>query len=247
MKDNFSARSNAYAKFRPVYPDAVYRFLLPFVADKDVAWDCGTGNGQVARELAKHFQVVHATDISAKQIENAVAATNIYYKVEAAEQTSFPNHSFDLITIAQAIHWFDFDKFYSEVKRVLKPDGIIAVIGYGLPSINNDVDKTIDHFYNNITGSYWDKERNYIDENYLTIPFPFDEIATPQFFIETEWNINELIGFLGTWSAVQHYIRANNQNPIELITEELNRVWIDGKTLTVKFPVLLRVGKLIKN
>ena len=118
MKDNFSRQSDIYAKYRPAYPQQLYDFIFQHVAGKQAAWDCATGNGQAAKELAKVFDKVYATDISQKQIENAVQQPNIFYSVQPAEQTNFPNNSFDLITVAQALHWFRFDDFYAEVKRV---------------------------------------------------------------------------------------------------------------------------------
>ncbi len=244
MKDNFSARSESYAKFRPLYPKEMYDFIFPLVKTKQIAWDCGTGNGQVARELAKHFNTVHATDVSERQIANATPAENIFYKVESAEDTHFPDHTFDLITVAQAIHWFDFDAFYKEAIRVGKRDSVLAVIGYGLMTIDNATDKVIEYFYEDITEPYWDKERIYIDEHYQTIPFPFEEIPSPNFFINVEWNFDQLIGFLSTWSAVQHYIKANNKNPVELIYDDLKKTWNKNELKEVKFPVLLRVGKI---
>ena len=165
MKDNLSEQSEQNLQFSPTYPKELYEFLLSLVEKKDAAWDCGTGNGQVAIELAKHFKQVYATDISEKQIKNAIQCDNILYKVEAAEETSFPGKSFDLITVAQAIHWVDFDAFYKEVKRTLKPGGILAVIGYALLHIDEDTDKVITKFYKKIIGSFLDPERRYIDEN----------------------------------------------------------------------------------
>ena len=243
MKDNFSVQSNLYAQYRPVYPQAVYDFILPLVQTKQIAWDCGTGNGQVAYELSKHFHTVHATDISEKQINNAMPAKNIFYKVEQAEHTAFPDRSFDLITVAQAIHWFDFDAFYKEVNRVLKPDGIFAVIGYGLCSIDEATDKTLNYLYKDITDPYWDPERILVDEHYQTIPFPFKEIASPKLFIVKEWTFDHFIGFLNTWSGVQHYIKANENNPIDLVYDHFKKHWKENETKQVKFPVLLRVGK----
>jgi ubiquinone/menaquinone biosynthesis C-methylase UbiE len=244
MKDNFSTQSEQYVKFRPTYPNELYQFLLSLVKTKDKAWDCGTGNGQVAQELSKHFKEVYATDISEKQIKNAIQRANIFYKVESAERTSFLDKSFDLITVAQAIHWFDFDAFYKEVTRVIKPNGILAVIGYGLLSINKDTDAIINRFYREVTGPYWDKERKYIDEHYQTIPFPFKEIESPQLYNTYEWSLEQLIGFLDTWSAVQHFIKANKQNPVEFVYKDLQQAWGITSTKTVRFPILLRIGKL---
>jgi ubiquinone/menaquinone biosynthesis C-methylase UbiE len=243
MKDNFSTQSEQYVKFRPTYPDELYQFLLPLVKTKDAAWDCGTGNGQVAQELSKHFKKVYATDISEKQIKNAIQRENIFYKVESAERTSFPDKSFDLITVAQAIHWFDFGAFYKEVERTIKPNGVLAVIGYGLLSIDEDTDKIINRFYHEIVGPYWDKERKYVDEYYRTVPFPFKEIEPPKLYNIYEWNIEHLIGYVETWSAVQHYIKVNNQNPVDLVFKDLQQTWGINTAKTVKFPILLRIGK----
>ena len=176
MKDNFSKQSGLYSKFRPGYPEQLFDFLLPLIKNKNAAWDCGTGNGQVAVKLSEYFNKVYATDISAAQINNAAIKKNILYSVESAEQTSFDDNTFDLVTVAQAIHWFNFERFYKEVKRTLKPSCILAVIGYHMFRINKETDLLIDHFYRDITGPYWDHERKYVDNYYQTIPFPFKEI-----------------------------------------------------------------------
>ncbi len=164
MKDLFSKQSELYAKFRPSYPKEIFDFLLTQVREGNTAWDCATGNGQVASSLAERFEKVYATDISEGQLSKAIQKPNLEYKIEAAEKTSFDDSMFDLVTVAQAIHWFDFEKFYSEVKRTLKPEGIIAVIGYTLPKIDDEVDEILNNFYENILDGYWDKERKYIDE-----------------------------------------------------------------------------------
>ncbi|MDB5273019.1 MAG: methylase involved in ubiquinone/menaquinone biosynthesis [Chitinophagaceae bacterium] len=243
MKDLFSHQAEQYQQFRPTYPQELYEFLITCVPENKTAWDCGTGNGQVAGELAHYFKQVYATDISTKQLEQAVQLPNILYKVEAAENTSFLSHHFDLITVAQAIHWFDFSSFYKEVERTLKPDGILAVMGYALLSVDQKTDAVIDRFYHDIIGAYWDKERKYIDELYQTIPFPFQELQTPTFFQRENWSLEQFIGYLGTWSAVQRYIEEKGHNPLALIEEDLLRVWKKGESKTVTFPILLRVGK----
>lgn len=243
MKDNFSHQSDKYLLYRPNYPAELFSSLLAQVPNKEAAWDCGTGNGQIAVELANHFDEVYATDISARQIENAISKQNIIYGVLPAEATNFADDTFDLITVAQAIHWFDFDKFYIEVKRVAKPQGIIAVIGYGLIKTFDEADAIIADFYFNTLGIFWDAERKYIDENYLTIPFPFQEIETSQFSNELHWNFEHLIGYLSTWSAVKHYTKAKGENPISLIEEKLKQCW-GNETRKVRFDILLRVGKI---
>lgn len=242
MKDNFSKDSHLYAKYRPTYPIDLFNFIFELGENKDLAWDCATGNGQVATQLAKEFKQVEATDLSASQLENALQLENINYSVQLAEKTDFNNSQFDLITVAQAIHWFDFDKFYAEVNRTLKPDGIIAVIGYGLLKVSAEIDEIINHFYENIIGPFWDEERKYIEENYQTIPFPFEEISTPSFQIELNWTAENLLNYLSTWSAVKHYEKAKNESPLKFIKNELKTRWGKQKR-EVNFPVLLRAGK----
>ena len=243
MKDNFSKQSDLYSRFRPGYPGQLFDFLFPLVPDKQAAWDCGTGNGQVAVKLSVYFNEVYATDLSSAQIENADKKPNIFYSVENAEEALFPDNSFDLITVAQAIHWFEFKNFYAEAKRTLKPGGIIAVIGYDVFRINKKIDLLVDKFYRDTTGPYWDKERKYVDDHYLTIPFPFKEITTPGFAMNYTWEFDHVIGYLNTWSAVQHYARKNNVNPVEKFSEELKTAWGNVLKRKVTFPIFMRTGR----
>ncbi|TBW29081.1 class I SAM-dependent methyltransferase [Gramella sp. KN1008] len=242
MKDNFSSQAEEYYRFRPKYPGGVYDFMTTRLKCFDNAWDCGTGNGQVAVELSKFFTSIEATDISSKQLKNAVLRQNINYSIQPAEKTDFPDDHFDLIITAQAIHWFDFDNFYAEVKRCLKPDGLFAILGYGLFSSNPVTNQIIDHFYNNILGPFWDPERKYLEEHYRNIPFPFLELSTPHFQQKYEWNIDHLLGYLRTWSAVMHYSRQKHSDPVSLIEKDLRKAF--GKKNEVIFPILFRLGRL---
>lgn len=244
MKDNFSSDSQAYARFRPGYPPELFEWLLKLVNDRSAAWDCGTGNGQVASVLADDFEKVYATDISRQQLDAATQRPNIIYSVQPAEKTDFNDRQFSLVTVAQAIHWFRFDAFYEEVRRVLRPDGIFAVLGYGIFRSEKRIQEITDHFYHNIVGPFWDEERHYLDENYQTIPFPFNEIEAPAFEAKYNWTPDQLMGYLGTWSAVKHYRERNNEDPLVKIADELKAAWPPGKTITFIFPTLLRAGKL---
>ena len=166
------------------------------------------------------------------------------YSVQPAEKTNFENRQFDLIVVAQAIHWFDFEKFYAEVFRTAKENAIICVVGYGRIEITDQVDNIITAFYNNVIGAYWDKERRYIDEGYKTIPFPFKEIQAPHFVLRLNWTFDHLIGYLNTWSAVKHFIKENGYNPVDKLQSELKEYWDQNHVKEVRFSLLLRVGQI---
>lgn len=242
MKDNFSRQSGAYAKFRPVYPPALYDLIFQQVTQFDRAWDCGTGNGQVAGVLAGRFERVEATDISQQQLDRAVRQPNIHYSCQTAETAVFPNDYFDLITVGQAIHWFDHGRFYARVREVLRTGGILAEFGYQLFRTTEAVDALMDRFYHEIVGPYWDPERKHIDEAYARIPFPFERIPCPELFMSYSWSFQQLIGYLSTWSSVQHYIRERGADPVDLIYEEMKAAWGPGDQ-EVRFRILLRLGR----
>jgi ubiquinone/menaquinone biosynthesis C-methylase UbiE len=244
MKDNFSTHSNLYKQFRPEYPAELFDWIFQQVSNFDTAWDCGTGNGQIAKVLATKFKNVFATDISEQQLLNAEKLPNIKYSKQAAELTNLPDYSFDLITVGQAIHWFNFSKFYEEVNRISRNNALIAVVGYGTHLINPEIDTIIDKLYSDILGGFWDKERKYIEENYLTIPFPFKEIKCPNFFSQYSWDLPHLIGYLETWSAVKHYQKEKNLNPVLLIKKELQAIWKEGEMKQVIFPTITRIGRI---
>lgn len=242
-KDLFSGHASLYAAFRPSYPQALYDHLLTFVNAKKTAWDCATGNGQVAIVLSQYFDQVTATDISQAQLDNAQRAANIQYRITSAEETPFEDHSFDLITVAQAFHWFNQEKFFLEAQRVLKPNGLLAIWGYGLLSINKAIDHEILHLYKNIVGPYWDKARSLVDEGYRQSNFPFIEIASPSFFIRTSWTLKHLAGYLESWSATQQYIKANQINPVTPLIDKLSSSWSVTEEKPISFPIFLRMGK----
>lgn len=242
MKDNFSSGSAQYSRYRPGYPTEVYEYIRSKLDNTGIAWDCGTGSGQVASKLSEFFEAVEATDISASQLKNATKKYNINYTRQAAENSNFPDNHFDLVTCGQSIHWFDFDRFYKEVDRCLKPGGLIAILGYGLFSANTFTTRIIQRFYKEIIGEYWDEERRYLEEKYKNIPFPYTELPTPVIYNSYEWSIEDLLGYLRTWSAVKHYKKAQGRDPVELIEDELRLTF--GSSGQVVFPVLFRLGKI---
>ena len=242
-KDLFSNQASTYAKYRPVYPKDLLDHILQFVKEKNMVWDCATGNGQAAYSLASYFKKVIATDTSEKQLALAKQHPNIQYQVAAAEHTPFPENSFDLVTVAQAYHWLQFESFEKEVRRVAKKDAVIAVWGYNLFTTENEaINQLVKKFYSEIVGPYWDKERKLVDDNYSTIPFNFDPLPTKEFFIKSEWTKEDLIGYLNSWSSVQHFINARKYNPVNDIINDIDNLWKDVNAVT--FPLFLKLGRV---
>ncbi|HET6808111.1 MAG TPA: class I SAM-dependent methyltransferase [Nitrososphaera sp.] len=256
FKDLFSSNSKDYASSRPTYPRSLFEFLVGQVQYRNLAWDCATGNGQAAVFLSEYFEQVIASDASKEQIENAQPRSNIQYEIFPAEKTTLADNSVDLITIAQALHWFDIDEFYKETKRVLRKDdsgagssgrsGVIAAWAYGLHSVSPEIDSITHLLYEDILGSYWPKERKIVENKYQDIPFPFQEIDTPIFKIELDWSLSELLGYLYTWSSVQKYIQKNNSDPVKQVYDSIDAAWGDKNTWQkrkVVWPIYMRVGR----
>lgn len=244
MESQFSKQSQLYARFRPDYPEDLFEFIFSHLNNKEIAWDCGTGTGQVAKVLAGSFSEVYANDISQQQLDHAPDLKNVRYFNVPAEKTGFPSSHFDLITVAQAIHWLDFEKFYEEVKRTSVPGGLIAVIGYGMVRVNDSLDPLIDEFYEYTFAEYFTENRSYLDRHYATIPFPFDEIPSPEFEKRDKWYLGDLEGYLNSWSTVQKFKEDKGFNPADELIEKVEEHWSREDKKRVSFPVFLRLGRI---
>lgn len=245
FKDHFSGHSGLYSRYRPSYPVAMYRFLSECAPARLLAWDCATGNGQAAFGLAEYFEKVIATDASAAQLGQAAPHPRVEYRVATAEQVPLADHSVDLITVAQALHWFDLEGFYREVRRVLKPQGVLAVWSYNLLQCEAAIDALLNRFYAETVGPWWPPERVHIEQGYRALPFPFDEKQSPVFAMQTCWNLEQLLGYLRTWSAVQRYRKEWGLDPVTLIETELATLWGDPEqTRIIRWPLTLRWGRL---
>lgn len=246
MKDLFSTQASQYARFRPHYPEELYRFLLANVPQRDLVWDCATGSGQAALRLAQDFERVEATDMSASQIANATAAPNIRYSVTPAEKTPFPDRHFDLVTVAQALHWFNFDAFFAEVKRVAKPGAYFAAWTYDICDAPPAIRALFEDFYYQEIHPWFDPERAHIDDRYGSIPFPFEMVDAPLFYEVVHWRKAHVAGFIESWSAVQHYKKANGgQSPVPAFMEKLDGVWPDDVEMQeFRFPLTLKLGRV---
>jgi SAM-dependent methyltransferase len=241
-KDLFSSQAHLYAAFRPTYPEDLYAFVFQHLDKHEHAWDCATGNGQVATRLSDYFLRVSATDISLAQLSKATPRPNIDYRVGSAEDSGFASASFDLITVAQALHWFDVQKFNVEAARVLKTGGVLAVWGYGNLLISGKIGEMIEQFYFHVVGPYWDPGRKHVETAYEHLPFPFKRIPSPRFAINVRWTPAHLEGYLQSWSATQQFIKSKAHDPVPALMKEITSIAGD-EPLEVSFPVFLKVGK----
>jgi len=242
--DRFSAQAELYARYRIAYPTELYHWLLPQVASRERAWDCATGNGQVAGVLADHFQHIEATDLSEAQLANAVPHPRIRYQPARAEHTDFPDNYFDLITVAQAVHWFNIEAYHREVRRVARPGAALAEWGYNLVQLDDEpLDELLRRFHDDTLRPYWDDNRWHITDEYSRIPFPFAQVQRAHFEVRRQWSADWFLNYLRTWSAVLTYRKEHRQDAVLLVEEELKRLWGPAGR-EVMFPVFARAGRL---
>ena len=242
FEDHFSGVSLDYAIYRPHYPEALFDWLGSIAPKRGLAWDCATGSGQAAVALARRFDRVVASDAAAAQIAEAQTAAGVEYAVFPAEQAELADHSVDLVTVAQALHWFEHERFYSEVRRVLAPGGVLAAWTYQLFRIEPEVDAIIEAWYRGPIDAYWPAARRHIEAGYQTLPFPFEPIASPAFEMEVTWPLTHVLGYLGTWSAVKRYRDERGEDPLALIRDQLALAWGDpeiARRVAWSMPILV--------
>lgn len=245
FEDHFSGHANAYAAHRPRYPDALFAWLKSVTPRRELAWDVGTGNGQVARALTEVVQRVVATDASGDQLARAVAHERIDYRTEPAERVSIESDSVDLVTAGAAAHWFDLDSFYAEVRRVARKGAVIALWSYGPRDIADAIGPAVARFQEEVLGGYWPERINYVHARYATLPFPFNELEAPSMMMTADWTLAELKDFLATWSASQRYMQEHGRDPLDEVEPELSRAWGDPSLRKrLEWPVFLRVGRV---
>ena len=247
QKDYFSAQAQQYKQFRPHYPAALYDFLHTGLPPKASILDCATGNGQAALGLAGTNCQLVGLDLSIEQLAKAPRTANCLWVQSTVEALPIASHSMDLVTVAQALHWFDFDKFYPEVRRVLTPKGRIAVWTYSLlaacPQFPPPIEDVVRWFYHDVVGEYWPPERRWVDDEYQNIPFPFAEVPVPDFNIDVRWLRQELIGYISSWSAVQLCVTNTGKNPLPALESRLDAVWPgENYELVFSWPLSVRVG-----
>jgi len=243
FQDYYSGHAADYRAFRPAYPQELFAYFASIAPARELAWDCGTGSGQAAVALAAHFTRVFATDASAEQVKNAEPHPRVEYAVAPAEACPLADRSVDLVTVAQALHWFDFDRFYAEVRRVCRPGGLLAVWTYELQSVNPLVDPVLHRFQADV-GPYWPPDRIWVDTHYRTVPFPFPELPAPRFEMTAAWDLSRMLGYMSTWSATKAFIRAKGFDPVERLSTEFAAAWEDPAARTVSWKLTVRIGQV---
>jgi SAM-dependent methyltransferase len=243
MVDRFGPAARAYATFRPRYPDLLFDRIVSLTARHDLAWDCGTGSGQSAVKLGDRFDRVIATDSSAGQLEAAEPHPRVTYVRAAAERTPMPSRRVDLVTVAQALHWFDPDPFFAEVGRVLAPGGIIAVWTYGRPVLGGTADAVVENYHANVVGPYWAPGRRHVETGYRSIPFPFDPLPFPAMEIVANMPLDAFLGYVGTWSATLAYAADQGEDPVSELRTVLEAQWPSAERRRVRWPLTVRVGR----
>jgi ubiquinone/menaquinone biosynthesis C-methylase UbiE len=243
--DHFSRVASAYADFRPRYPEALFQWLATLPADRQRAWDVGTGSGQAAIELVKYFKHVVATDLSASQLEAAIPNPSVSYRTAPAEASGLESASIDLVTVAQALHWFDLDLFYAEVNRVMRKGGVVAVWTYGIFQVDDaTLNDTLTRFYHGVAGPWWPKNRTMVETGYRTISFPWQEITPPAFAMTAEWDLNQLVGYVGTWSAIILRRNQTGADGAQELLGELAPAWGDPLAKRIiRWPLSVRAGR----
>lgn len=244
FRDHFSGHAGDYARHRPRYPEALFDWLASVAPGRALAWDAGTGSGQAAVALAGRFDRVVATDPSAEQVRNAAPHPRVEYRVEPAEAPDLPEARVDLVTVAQALHWFDLPRFFAAAARVLRPGGVLGAWCYETMTVSPEVDRVVDGLYRGALGPYWPPERRMVEDGYRSIELPFAHVDSPPFRMEQRWTLAEVEGYLRTWSAVRRCAAATGNDPVAAVAGQLRAAWGDpGEARTVHWPLGMRVGR----
>jgi SAM-dependent methyltransferase len=245
FKDHFSGAASGYAAHRPVYPRSVAEALAACSPGRALAWDAGCGSGQLSLVLAEVFDRVVATDASAAQIAEAVPHPRVRYAVSPAEASGLSDGSVDCAVAAQAAHWFDLDAYYREVRRVARPGGLVALVTYAVMEVDPEIERLVEHFYWHTLEGHWPPERKLVEEGYRSLPFPFEPVEAPALALEHRWNVEQLLGYVGTWSAVQSLKKAGRGAELERFGEAIRSAWGDpALEQRVRWPLSVRLGRV---
>jgi SAM-dependent methyltransferase len=242
-KDLFSGHAEDYARFRPSYPPALFAWLAEVSPGRGLAVDLGTGNGQAAVSLADHFERVIGIEPSAEQLAHAATHPRVEYRVATSEATGLNVAAADLLLAAQAFHWFEPDAFFVEARRVVRPGGVLALVSYALSRITREVDTVVDELYRRLD-PYWEPERRMVEDGYASVQVPFTELTAPAFAMQSTWTVDDLVGYLGTWSALRKALAAGGRNPLDDVGPQLAAAWGEEPRREVVWPLAVRAFRV---
>lgn len=242
FSDHFSGHAQSYAAHRPGYPDALFDWLARQCPRRQCAWDCATGSGQAAGGIAPYFEHVVATDASAQQIDNAVPHVGVEYRVAPAESSGFRDDAVDLVTVAQALHWFDMPAFFNEVQRVGCEGTVLAVWSYERSSVDDQVDIALEKIFDEVE-DFWPPERDIVESRYRDIVLPGEPLSPPPFDMSANWTADNMLAYLRTWSATRRYIADRGNDPVGLHEQALKQAWGEGSR-PVRWPLTLLASRL---
>lgn len=223
----FSDKSELYQAARPNYPDSIYAFLAQQCQATELVWDSACGNGQAAIGLAGYFDQVFASDVSQQQIQSAVQHANINYQVGPSEKSILNDQSADLVCVAQALHWFDFEKFWPEVDRVLKPNGVFATWGYNFPIWGDVLEPLIQTQILDIIAPYWAQHNKLLWNHYRDIDLPFTKLEAPKFSMTANWNLYQLFDLIHTFSATRRCMDEQGDEFFKNAFSDAHHLWTE--------------------
>jgi SAM-dependent methyltransferase len=245
FRDHFSGVAADYARYRPDYPVTLFNWLAEVAPRCEVAWDCACGSGQATVPLARYFAKVAATDVSLTQLSNRPALDNVVFSAAAAEGVPLRGRSVDLVTVGQALHWFNLEAFFTEVRRVLAPGGVVAAWTYGRPEFNDErVEVVIRSFIDDTLGPWWPPEVAHVLDGYVSLAFPFAELDPPSFEMTAEWTLPQFLGFVCSWSGVGRYLAARGVDPVEALEADLVPRWGAPESRRIRWWLKMRAGSV---
>lgn len=240
---DFSGVSEEYAASRPLYPPELFEWLASCVHHREAAWDAATGNGQAALGLATHFTRVIATDVSPSQVQYAKQHPRIEYRVAPAEASGLAADSVDLVVAAAAIHWFDLDRFYMEVDRVVRRGGLLAAWTYHVAHVGPPLDRVLWPFYRDVVARHFAPGARMVDACYEGLTLPGKQLPAPTFRVSVRWSADEVLRFVRTWSGVQSYMVATKKDPVAQIARAVRDVFGGDSVQEVSWPLYIRAAK----
>jgi SAM-dependent methyltransferase len=245
FNDHFSRQAEGYSRHRPAYPPELFEHIAGLAPARDRAWDAATGNGQAAVMLGVHFAEVLATDASPRQLAHARPHPAVSYVAALSESVPVEADTVDATVVGQALHWFDHEAFFGEVRRVSRRGAVLVAWCYGLHQVEPRIDVLLREFYAATVGPYWPPERRHIEAGYRTIPWPFERLPFPPCVMTARWNLEDLLGYLRTWSSVQRYLQQQGHDPVEQLAPRLAGLWgEEGATREVSWPLHVLAGRV---